>query len=232
MEDIFVVCDLEKLWNHPLNMGWVNLFARWATSRTFRTWWPLLAPLYGPAFVRFMRERFGILDRRLSVEEAKKAIEKTGPDEELDEDSFAWNWWGDRSRPTPERGTKTAYAYQMQFEGVKKPLSLGLALVSISKDAPKASWTTDDFFVPPSLWGGGIGGTFMHALLAKLKDDGIQKFEVDVILTPTQRDDATRADRLGFIEFYKAHHFRLKAVDLADEDARKRWVWTRLVLEV
>ena len=49
MEDAWLTCQLDQWWTHPLNLGWINLFARWATSPRFRFWWPLLSPMFSPA---------------------------------------------------------------------------------------------------------------------------------------------------------------------------------------
>ena len=58
MEDAWLTCQLDQWWTHPLNLGWINLFARWATSPLFRFWWPLLSPMFSPGFRRFIDERF------------------------------------------------------------------------------------------------------------------------------------------------------------------------------
>ena len=42
MEDVWMACQLDRWWDHPLNLGWINLFARWATSAAVPFWWPLL----------------------------------------------------------------------------------------------------------------------------------------------------------------------------------------------
>ena len=43
MEDAWLTCQLDQWWTHPINLGWINLFARWATSPLFRSWWPCVA---------------------------------------------------------------------------------------------------------------------------------------------------------------------------------------------
>jgi hypothetical protein len=50
--------------------------------------------------------------------------------------------------------------------------------VTISEDG--VSWTSDDFFVPPSLWGGGLGHSFLRALIAELTRYGIAQCTVVV----------------------------------------------------
>ena len=60
MEDAWVSCRLDTHWNHPLNLGWTNLFHRWTGATSFRMWWPLLKPLYGSRFIRFLDEQMGL----------------------------------------------------------------------------------------------------------------------------------------------------------------------------
>jgi hypothetical protein len=43
----------------------MNYFHRWAGTRSFRRWWPVLAPFYSLGFRSFVKERFmvGSVDR-------------------------------------------------------------------------------------------------------------------------------------------------------------------------
>jgi len=63
MEDAWVGARLEQYWSHPLNEGWMNYFQRWASTPSFRRWWPILRPIYSDGFREFVKERF---DLRLS----------------------------------------------------------------------------------------------------------------------------------------------------------------------
>ena len=63
MEDAFGGCRLATHANHPLNLGWINLFERWGNTPTFRSWWPILQPLYGDDFRKFMNREVGLSDR-------------------------------------------------------------------------------------------------------------------------------------------------------------------------
>ena len=60
MEDVWLACDLDRYWSHPLNEGWMNYFQRWASTPTFRRWWPVLRPIYSSGFREFAKERFGV----------------------------------------------------------------------------------------------------------------------------------------------------------------------------
>ena len=59
MEDVWLCAELDRFWSHPLNEGWMSYFHRWASTPSFRRWWPILSPIYGLGFREFAKERFG-----------------------------------------------------------------------------------------------------------------------------------------------------------------------------
>ncbi len=214
MEDVWTYCELDAFWNHPLNLGWVNCFARWASAPTFRMWWPLIRPMYGVEFQRFMQERFPVLDRQ----EAHPGT-VAGPTPAIP-DGLSKEWWEQRHAPAPVMvdavgQAKKAYEYRLELPGPDDasaiPMQLGLVLVRQMTDGEGGDWlwwTSDDFFVPPSLWGAGIGGTFLAQLLKRIQaEQKIHRLEVFVKAPQRQNDAGSWADRVGFVEFYKAHGF-------------------------
>ena len=60
MEDVWVLHDLDQYWSHPLNEGWMAWSNRWASTDSFRRWWPVLAPIYSLRFREFAKQRFGV----------------------------------------------------------------------------------------------------------------------------------------------------------------------------
>ena len=72
MEDVWVGGRLEGYETHPLNVGWMNYFQRWATAPTFRMWWPVLRTIFSPNTRRFVEQRLGVptCHERLSVRAA------------------------------------------------------------------------------------------------------------------------------------------------------------------
>src|SRR2546430_8527370 len=62
MEDVWISASLETHWNDPNLLGWMNTFQRWAYTPSFRLWWPILKPMYGRKFRRFMEERLSLAD--------------------------------------------------------------------------------------------------------------------------------------------------------------------------
>ena len=45
--------DLDGYYAHPLHSGWIGAFRRWAGSKTFQMYWPVLRGEYSKNFVRF-----------------------------------------------------------------------------------------------------------------------------------------------------------------------------------
>ena len=95
MEDTVLACALSKHWGHPLNRGWVTCFARWATAPTFRMWWPLLRPMYGPGLRQFLEDRFVVLRMPSSATGSVSSVSLAAA-----EQGFAFKWWKERDRLT------------------------------------------------------------------------------------------------------------------------------------
>ncbi len=213
MEDVWTRCQLDTHWNHPLNLGWVNCFARWAMAPTFRMWWPLLRPMYGPGFQRFLDEHFCELEH-----DGIRPGRLVAPPP--DTDGLAMRLWRDGHGADPTSATDDLY-YSYEVELVPRGanpvlMQVGIVQMRQATDAvgPYVWWNSDDFFVPPSLWGAGIGGSFLRALLAKLDEDGT-RVRVYVGAPIGRNDPASWADRVHYVEFYKSAGFRIgKEVDL------------------
>jgi hypothetical protein len=213
LEDVYAACRLDDLWKHPLNRGWANTFARWVTAPTFRMWWPLLAPMFGGDFGRFLQERFGVLRRDLGPSSGRVLRVDPGTNAI---DGLAWRWWRHRSDVPPVvKPGAGGFAYVVDLRGADGgsiPVQVAVALVGMNDDT--VSWTSNDFHVPQSLWGAGSGGIanrFMLALLASLRTSGTKQCDVCVEMPEERRDDAARSDRVDFVEFYKRYGFRLQS---------------------
>jgi len=225
MEDVWAACHLDSCWSHPLNLAWVNYFARWASAPTFVEWWPLLRPMYSCQFQRFMEEHFPVLQAYLG----KGEIE--GPHDEIP-DGLAARWWQDRHVPTPQLRDrngrrKVVYDFWMTLGSATRPTRFQLGLVFLTLDRDFAWWSSDDFFVPPSLWGAGIGGEclnvlidhaatgriFARPLMQHALNNGVRHLDVYVKAPANRNDPGSWADRVSYVEFYKKHGFRLVGDD-------------------
>ena len=209
MEDAILACALTTHWNHPLNLGWINTFARWATAPTFRRWWPFLKSLYGPDLRTFLEDRFVVL--RESPPVGARVIE-TWPHAS----GLALTWWRERDRP-PDLAGKRLFEYRIEVPGRDGAavVEVQVGLVALRIDRGVASWSSDDFFVPQSLWGGGLGSGFLRALLRHLAGPaGAVRCEVKV-KGPEEgtADFAQWEERRGFVRFYRQAGFRLEQVE-------------------
>jgi len=207
LEDVFTACRLDTFWNHPVNMGWTNTFARWATAPTFRLWWPLIAPMFGADFGRFLEEFFGTcrndgLGLRGEVREVD--LEKA--------DGLVTRWRQARGTwpPTTHPDARVHAFIVMLGQPGRRAVEVEVAQAAVTISRPIACWTSDDFFVPPSLWGSGLGGRFIRDLVAYLnRCHGISTFKVHVAMPKGQADGIALAKRVSFVEFYKRNRFRL-----------------------
>lgn len=238
MEDVWIACELDRWWNHPLNMGWTNLFARWATAPSFRHWWPLFSPMYSPGFRAFIDQRF---PGRSPVEPGRRfGVPQKGTVAALAADAadgLAAVWW--KTRSTQPHGWsasglsaawtgRTLYQYLLpQPNPVGEPTQMEVGIVAVREQAGAVGWTSDDFFVPPSLWGTGIGWYFLRGLLIQCKVQTPANATARpgncyvVVKAPTQNDrnQVSLEDRRSFIEQYRKMGFRQRVSDEREQDA-------------
>lgn len=183
MEDVYHACSLDSHWNHPLNHGWMNLFRRWAQSRAFRTWWPVIQSLYGSEFREFVNRELH-LHRRTpachSGEERRRLVRSVGPEPPAGLAFTAWQEEHEESWPprpydavyvldyplTPSWQTP-ADAAVAEHPHVQLAL-MGLQVGKSPEHGDAAWWTPADVFVPPSLWSTGIAETLLRSVLDRL----------------------------------------------------------------
>jgi GNAT superfamily N-acetyltransferase len=192
MEDVWFATSLDTHWTDPNNVGWINLFQRWAYTPSFRLWWPILKPMYGRKFRRFMEERLSLADE--DYPKTLATVRKHDDSRELPK-GVAQLYWK-RMHETADRwetAGKAIYLYELRLtqqreegDDLPKPIQAGLAFIDLS--ANKARWNVEHLFVPPSLWGAGLGERFLNELLAELKKAGCKSCEV-TIETPVKKGD-------------------------------------------
>ncbi len=220
MEDAWLTCELDQYWTHPLNLGWINLFARWATSSSFRFWWPLFAPMYSPGFQRFIQSRFPRRDNAPGAPSpvANTQLGRVEPVATMPPTGLAAIWWTERSaqpipwlRPAPAGYDRTVYQNVLDVSrntGDSVPMQVGLVGVLTAPGGTSVGWTSDDFFVPPSLWGAGIGWYFLARLLERVS--ATATYCHVIVKEPPEglRHQVALDDRRAFIEQYKKTGFR------------------------
>ncbi len=226
MEDVWLTCALDKWWAHPLNIGWINLFARWATSPAFRFWWPLLSPMYSDDFRQFMTNRFptratgtahphdGEVERIGNIKESK---------------GLAAVWCRERSaHPIHREQGWQFYQNMLTLHRGGAGVKIQAGIAAVTRSGTIAGWTSDDFFVPPSLWGAGIGSRFLRNLLHKLHEEKSTLCYVVVkaplpgarhrVALDDRRSYADQYRRLGFSTAREGEEKMLKALDYQPND--------------
>ncbi len=237
LEDVWMACRLDQLWAHPLNMGWVNLFARWTTAPTFRFWWPVLAPMYSAGFQSFLRHRIGV---GITGPMRPKGVpgDTEWPDPSIEKlagppTGLAGRWWLERSNQrrrwaqNPNDFTFFALSLPVRVD----PLAthgIELGVTAVTKKETIAGWTSEDFFVPPSLWGAGYGGRMLRLLLEELKKTGCARCYVCVKAPVAGNDNnITREDERAFVAQYRGQRFQQIHLDarverVSEDDLRRR----------
>jgi hypothetical protein len=89
-EDAYLSLNLEKYYAHPLNRGWMDVFFRWTSSRTFRKHWPTLRAEFGRDFVGFCERQIGIGEITGEARRLDRQSLETLPDRLLQEFKQEW----------------------------------------------------------------------------------------------------------------------------------------------
>jgi hypothetical protein len=216
MEEVFFALDLDAQATHPVNLGWINYFARWAYASLFRMWWPLLKGMYAPRFTRFLENCYGLT----SVEGPPSLVEDvTGVVEKDKPAGYAWACWLQQQPPPPSAvslyGNKRVFTYKiaMRFQH-REVYRVQAALALVTRVERAAVWDASDFFVPPGLWGMGIGEAFLAALEMELAKAGVRLLVVRVAIPPADRVQA-RKEIADNTQLYRCAEFR-EAHQMAD----------------
>ncbi|HET9360647.1 MAG TPA: hypothetical protein VFO58_12930 [Vicinamibacterales bacterium] len=228
MEDVWVSADLDRYWSHPLNEGWMNYFQRWASTPTFRKWWPILRPIYSSGFRDFAKERFGITVREKPAGAAPDASTirlrlEPAPAPDAFMRGHAWRQFVQRS-VAPDLNDFVTLAYRMEFaldggSAASRTLDVGFVLVKEkpAKDTWSATWHAHHFYVPPPLVGAGIIGRQLDAVIAHYRAQASAQppraFDRLTVVfgedsTPPPRGRAAREERVRQIEFFKSRGFQ------------------------
>ena len=197
MEDAWGTAHLSTLWSHPVNEGWMRYFERWASTPSFRRWWPLLSPIYSVRFRDFVRDRFGISigDYNASAKSAAPgAVLKLSPDVAIADlaesrPGFAWNQWVARrealnlERPELKRFRAAVFSLILPPGRDGKPsvpLQVGFLLYRYesAKSPGYVEWGSRDLFVPPPLVGAGITTRLLDEVTKHFDESGPRDLRV------------------------------------------------------
>lgn len=164
MAEMFESERLDANYGHPLYLGVMNWFARWAYAPLFRMWWPLLKTMYPEPFTRFLEKHFNLV----SIDPGKPDVAAAPGEQaftwiEHDADGFARTCWLVAGRDIPAGREVLSYNLRMVYERRQQYRIQAAQLIAERADGV-LGWKVDDFFVPPGLWGIGIGGDFLATL--------------------------------------------------------------------
>lgn len=202
MEDVYFSCRLEHHWNHPLNLGWTNYFARWATMPVFRNWWPLLNPMFSPKFVRFMDELFvlpSLHGRNTGLPLAASVEERVDPS------GVAAVLWKQGGADLPDPSGTTTYTYSVTLTDGSR-VDVGLAFIERQGDL--ARWVKEDLYVPASFWGAGFDEDFLGRLLRALADRQATVAWV-TLPEPLLKDEGSQQRYADVLQMYRAQGFEI-----------------------
>jgi hypothetical protein len=202
MEDAWLGADLENYWSHPLNEGWMNYFQRWASTPSFRRWWPILRPVYSPRFRDFVKERFDVRIKDPVARPGKIA----GPAAVLTlhlvqsgkpiPTGLALTQW-ERRFSAPNVTGKRIFEYKLALddsgtEASLEPMQVGFLLYTEKPNAEgkkSVQWDSKEMFIPHSLMGAGIIARFLDAVRRHFLDNS-QYHEIIVTLEAPDKSEA------------------------------------------
>jgi hypothetical protein len=207
--------DLERNFSHPVYLGVMNYAARWTSAPLAAFWWPLLKTGFPLPFARFLEGRLGLAGR---VRRSRTV--RVGPAGE----GFARREWEREGRPALDEEGTTPLAYEMDLRyGEGTELTTQLALVRGRAFGAVLAWDADDLYVPPGLWGVGIGGDLVSHLAAGAAGSAYAALLVRVPVDP-RAGPAAKKQVADAMQLYRSFGFRD-----ADETARTLrsggWTW-------
>lgn len=179
MEDVWLAADLDRYWSHPLNEGWMNYFHRWAATPSFRRWWPILAPTYGPGFREFAKQRFGVGvtdetargGRERNIAAARLFLKEIPDAAQFLQTTLVGRQFR-QLHPASILSGRSLLGYDLEllgYEGTTDGHKIGVGFVAVNEREKNGLWTAewkaDEFFVPPTLFGAGIVARLLDAVI-------------------------------------------------------------------
>ena len=107
-----------------------------------------------------------------------------------------------------------------------------VGIAAVTSHERNAGWTSDDFFVPPSLWGAGIGWYFLDELLHTSSATYDHCYVVVKAPPVDAQHKVAMDDRRGFIEQYRKIGFREQLVDGTPDEVLDETLERQLGLEL
>jgi hypothetical protein len=229
MEETYYTWDLEAMHGKPLSLGVMNCIGTWTRAPLLRMWWPLLKPLHSPPFTRFLENHFGLAGIQL-------AALGGGTDDGLTESNepdthglagYCWQLAGapDRSPGDPRYvPAHIGLELHLSYEGAPvAAIQAATVRAFRARQERVLYWHADDFFVPPGLWGSGIGEHFLNRLRGLQRADGADQWVA--VSRPVPGDVAGARSLADRRRMYKAAGFADAVTGPAGLDGGNRVAW-------
>ncbi|MGH7448922.1 MAG: hypothetical protein ACRELT_15225, partial [Longimicrobiales bacterium] len=175
IEESYFAWDLEHTHGQPLSLGVMNYIGRWSGSPLLHVWWPLLKSLHSPPFIRFMERTFGFVGIQPADPDGSAAdvVTETREPDTAGYATFLWQLTSQQQHaPSAAEGmTYVGYRLSMIYLG-RRVYSVQAAMLRAVRSPGMLLWDASDFFVPPGLWGIGIGEDFLRRLRQRQTIDG------------------------------------------------------------
>lgn len=225
MEEIWLAAELDLHWAHPVNEGWMSYLHRWASTPTFRRWWPVLRPIFDVHFRDFIKDRFGValVDGRARRHEWGQvgARLELVPITSAPERAVAAEQRLRVLGPWPPGSHVLEYRLHFLAEGTLPLRSVQVGLLTYrrvpTESGYEACWGASELFVPPALMGAGIVARLLDAVVAYFAEEQGGRIErARVSLTEdghggpgpqSARDPSGRLRSVNLINFYKSRGF-------------------------
>lgn len=195
--------ELERTSEHPVYLGLTNYMARWAYAPLFRMWWPILKTLYPQPFTRYMERRFGLARIGAAGEPQEHVRGRLTTQSE----GFAMDAWERQGYTVPGRSEEVvSYSLSMKYREFNPPYDVQAAQVIGQRVNDAFVWDGDDLFVPPGLWGVGIGEDFLRKLQRAENPLGVARLFVR-IRVEGETASAAGPRAAGSMQLYRAGGF-------------------------
>ncbi|HEX4132188.1 MAG TPA: hypothetical protein VHZ24_19315 [Pirellulales bacterium] len=199
MENVYSSCYLDTHADHPLNVGWLNVFQRWAYTPTFRFWWPVIKPLFGSGVRQYVEQRLFLSKNRAKFSGVVQPAVSSGP---------AYDGWSNLKTPAANTsGAQTCYGYDLTLQDGNQTRTIQVGVAIVEHSGTEVWWRSNDFFILPGLWGAGIGTQFLDDLIQEFKQKKPKVETIRIVLERTLGDGRSAQAYADLISFYTCAGF-------------------------
>ncbi len=214
--------NLEENHNHPLYLGMMNYFARWTSAPLFRLWWPLLKTMYPQPFTRFVERQYGVRSGARPGDSVNGSIGRLSTSVR----GFAMRCWK-QAHPEVLLDGQTVLPFLLRLEYRSYEYEVQAAQVVVSRVDVNLVWDADHFFVPPGLWGVGIGEHFLRQMQTRrIMESGsdparLERLYVRITIDPAG-GLAAKKSAANEIQLYRSAGFEPVATDEVPDQVKQR----------